>query len=567
MEGCARPMGKQLGISAEHVTPAMRSRSDRSVFLILLSLYFLVLYPILRADRFYNDDLKRSLFGRTGWDSNGRFLTTFVMKLTQSYDHALVDISPLTQFAAIALLAWIGMQMARRYAIRSPWMAALVAFPLGAQPFFMENLSYKFDALSMGLAMLLALLLIITLGNSRRDWWLGVLSIFASLNFYQAALNALLIFALADLLLAQLDGKTPRDVLTQFSSRLLQIGVAMLIYQLIVGIHISNWVKQHSEMIHQLHDLVLIKTNFVNFYAFIGGSFNPHWWMYFGPALVLLGLIPVVIGIRYAIHCRPSQSTGASAVLFATSLLLPLIALAFVLGPMLLLVKPLIMPRVLMGVGALLSAGLVVMQAALRRWHLSENWGLSVASMFAIGMCVFASAYGNASGEQKSYEERIAAQIASDLAVLGAKHDIHFYLIDGTDGFSPITAHVAEQFPLMNALILPYMAADDVFNTHYFLMSYIPDIVDMRHQAGKEPLRLESAILTSTCHVSAVRVSQAYSLYLIDDTAVVAFGAAHRQRCNPHASAASQTLIGIFNFAYILGANEEAIEAAIRRFQ
>lgn len=558
-------MEEQREIQAKRVT-AMHSRSDRSVFLILLSLYFLVLYPILRADRSYNDDLKRSLFGRTGWDSNGRFLTTFVMKLTQCYDHALVDISPLTQFAAIAILAWVGMQLARRYAIRSPWMAALAAFPLGAQPFFLENLSYKFDALSMGMAMLLAMLSITTLGNTRRAWWLGVLSIFASLNFYQAAVNALLIFALADLLLAQLDGKRPREVVAQFSLQLLQIGVAMLIYQLTVGIHISNWVKQHAQIIHRLRDLPWVKTNVIHFYTFISGSFNAHWWMYFGPVLILLGLIPVAIGIRYAIQSRPSQSAGASVVLLAASLLLPLVALAFVLGPMLLLVNPLIMPRELMGIGALLSAGLVVMQAALQQWRLSVNWGLLVAWMLAIGMCVFASAYGNASAEQKSYEERVATQISGDLAELRANRVIHSYLIDGTDGLSPVTAHVAEQFPLINALILPYMTADDVFMTHYFLLSYIPDIVDIRHQVGGEPLRLESTILARSCHVAAVRVSSVYSLYLIDDTAVLAFGAAHKRRCNLSAGTISETLIGVFNGAYIFfGVNQEVIEAAIQR--
>lgn len=131
-----------------------------------------------------------------GWDSNGRPLTNFLMKLLQCYDHALVDISPLTQIGAIAILAWVGVLIARRYAIASPRMAALVAFPLGGQPFYLENLSYKFDALSMSTAMLLALLPIIALKDDRRGWWLGILALFASLNFYQPALNAYLIFIL-----------------------------------------------------------------------------------------------------------------------------------------------------------------------------------------------------------------------------------------------------------------------------------------------------------------------------------------------------------------------------------
>ena len=112
-------------------------RAEGRLFALLLALYFLILYPILRADRYYNDDLKRALIGHTGWDSNGRPLTTLLMKLLQCYDSALVDISPLTQIGAVALLAWVGVWIARRYALRPTWLAALIAFPLGAPPVFL----------------------------------------------------------------------------------------------------------------------------------------------------------------------------------------------------------------------------------------------------------------------------------------------------------------------------------------------------------------------------------------------------------------------------------------------
>lgn len=138
------------------------------MFGILLVLYSLILYPILRADRYYNDDLKRAQVGRAGWDSNGRPPTTLPMRMLQSYDHAMLDISPLPQIGAIAILAWVDVLLARRYSIASSWMAALAAFPRGAQPFHLEILSFKFFALSMSVAMLLAVLLIRQLCHDRR---------------------------------------------------------------------------------------------------------------------------------------------------------------------------------------------------------------------------------------------------------------------------------------------------------------------------------------------------------------------------------------------------------------
>jgi hypothetical protein len=508
------------------------SRGDRRIFPILLALYFLVLFPILRADRYYNDDLKRALIGHTGWDSTGRPLTTLLMKLLQCYDHALVDISPLTQIGAVAILAWVGVLIARRYVIDSPWMAALVAFPLGAQPFFLENLSYKFDALSMSLAVLLALLPIIALKDDRRGWWLGVLALFASLNFYQPAINAYLIFILLDLVLAQLHDKPPRELLMQFLSRALQASVVMLIYQFLVGIHVNGWVKQKSEKIHGIDELPLVKTNVVDFYSFIGHSFNEQWWRYFAPVLILIALFPIAVGIHYAIKARRTQPAWVSAILFAVSFLLPMAALACVLGPMLLLVKPPLAPRVLVGVGALLAAALIVMQAALRRWRRSDKWTLSVAGMLALGMCSFASAYGNALAEQKNYEDRIAARLADDFAEFKASHASNLLLLDGSAGYSPITAHVAEQFPLIRQLIPPYISSEDMFHTHIFLMYYLSDFVDLRLNTDTRASQFAASVFAQACRSSPEISTSAYTLHSIDNTAVVTFRAYHPQRCD-----------------------------------
>ncbi|MEO5626986.1 MAG: glucosyltransferase domain-containing protein [Dokdonella sp.] len=504
-----------------------QTHRDRSTFFILLSLYFVVLFPILRANRYYNDDLKRALVGHQSWDATGRPLTTLLMRVLQYYDRAMVDISPLTQFGAIAILAWIGVLVARRYAINSPGMAALAAFPLGAQPFFMENLSYKFDALSMSLAMLLALVPILATSDDRRGWWLGVLSLFASLNLYQAAVNAYLVFIVLDIVLAQLKNRPPREVLQRLFSRILQAGMTMLIYQLIVGVHINGWVKQNSEKIHTLQELPLIAKNFIDTYAYIGASLNPQWWLYFGPVLIFLALIPVLVGIQYAHKQRAVGRVGEAATLLVASFLMPLVALVCVLGPMLILVKPLIQPRVLMGVGALLAVGLIVSCVALKAWGRSERWSLGLASMLALGMCTFASAYGNALGEQKNYEERIASRLADDLAEVRAMHSIHAFLLDGTAGYSPVAAHVIGQLPLVGVLVPTYISADDMFHTHMFLRYFMrDDISDMRLRTDADAMHARSMILSKAGEAPVTIAREAYELRLIDGVALVTFRSA-----------------------------------------
>jgi hypothetical protein len=501
------------------ITP---SSQDSRVLLALLGLYSFIIFPILRADQYYNDDLKRALIGHGSWDATGRPLTTLLMRMLQAYDPAMVDISPLTQMGAILILAWIGVLIARRYVFVSPWIAALAAFPLGAQPFFLENLSYKFDALSMSLAIFFALLPIVMLRHTRRGWWLGIASIFVSLNFYQAAINAYLVFVVLDILLGQLEEKAPRQLIHQLASRALQAGLAMLLYQLIIGIHINGWVKMHSEKIHSLQQLPLIASNFIDFYTYIGGSFSEQWRLYFLPILLLLLLFPAIVGVRYALGTHAATAWTRTA-LFAASLLIPFAALACALGPMLILEKPLFAPRVLIGFGALLAAGLILMQAALRLWRASDKWVLAVSGMLALGMCVIASAYGNALREQKNYETRIATRLADDLAGLKDGGTIDSFMLDGSAGYSPVTAHVGSQFPIVYQLISPYLSAEDRFHSHAFLSYYVSGVTDMRVDESPANLSLISRILAQTCTVPASYTTSTYSLHVIVRTAVVTF--------------------------------------------
>ncbi|WP_266159588.1 hypothetical protein, partial [Dyella silvatica] len=90
--------------------------------------------------------------------------------------------------------------------------------------------------------------------------------------------------------------------------------------------------------------------------------------------------------------------------------------------------------------------------------------------------------------------------------------------------------------PLINALVPPYLVANDRFHSHIFLMYYISDMADMRVKTDPQTLQSISTILATTCQISATQQTQAYRLYLIDDTAVVAFRSDHSQRCiNGHA--------------------------------
>lgn len=490
-------------------------------FIGLVALYATILIPIVRADRYCNDDLKRALFGRTGWDSNGRPLTTFVMKLLQSYDHALVDISPLTQIGAVLVLSWSGALLAAHYRIRPWWLGALLTFPLGAQPFFLENMSYKFDSFPMSLAVLLSVVPWRVDLSTRRGRWLGVLSLFAGLCFYQPAFNVFLVLICADFVVGQIERDDFFASLRVALFRTLQAVIAFGLYEIIVGIHVNGWVKERAQPIASIDDLHFMADTAMHFAQFVGASFGIHWWLYFAPLLIAFAVVCWCASLGMAWRTRDGLALTSLKV--CVNLAVPFVALAAVLGPMLLLIDPPIVPRVLVGAGALLAGGLLVSMSAFRAMGWSANLPASAATMLAVGTASIASAYGNAAAEQRRYEEHIAASIADDFAELRAHRGVRRYLIDGTSGWSAISEHVIAQFPLVGELIPPFINGEDRFHTHVFLQFFMPTAADYRESAQPGWASRVAETIRRSGSEKILVTRQAYDIRVVGDIAVIRF--------------------------------------------
>lgn len=494
-----------------------KKRYDLSVFLLLFAGYFLlILYPILRADRYANDDVLRAMRGNWGWNTDGRLLTNFVMRALEFGSARVFDIAPLPQLLAIATLAYVGVLIARRYlaASASPVQAALIAFPLGAQPFFLHNLSFRFDAFCMALAILFALLPLLRPTVSKRGWILGGVSLLACLNLYQPAICAFLLFALLELCAEPDAWKSPRAPLLRFAGRAAQAIAAMSLYQVLFSGSFKGWIKQRSE-IASLADLPqTVATNLTAYAHYLVGAFSPRWLNLFVPLTLIAAIFPVVLVVR---SIRSVESKQQRILLAAGALLLvPAVCIAMC-GPMLLLRNPVYMPRVMIGVGAALCAALIAMHLALRTRARSLPWLCGLAGVWALGMSVLAAAYGNAAAKQKAYEEPIAMQLANDLAALQDEHAIDKYLVVGSAGLATTTENSAQQFPLLRQLVPTYLADDEMWR-HYYMVQFLGDAEDAAFPGGY----YDPGLLARACAAKA-QVRSAYRLAVVDRIGVAQF--------------------------------------------
>ena len=499
---------------------ASPDRNDASlhhpIFWYAFALFMLVLWPIINANRYYIDDMGRAETGFMGWSSDGRPLANVLME-TVNLGTPLTDMAPLLQLLSIALLAYATVRIARHFGLNAPISAVLAAFPLGASPFFLENLSYRFDALPMTVAVILAVLPATAAGRAWRAGSLawGVFLLLASLCFYQPAANVFIVLVLADVLVRQWHDYPWKDILGRVVARMAQLGVALVLYKGVVA-----WkVKGAYAQTHGKVELSTLPQT-------VGKNFDLFWRVVIdglpgGMGGILLGvvvlgvLLAILIGGRYVVHAVRAGDRSATLAALAAWLLVPASLLAAPWGVLLILSDPVINPRIMIGFGALLCLTLILIALLLQTLSIKAVWQRVLLGIPAVVMVMFAFIYGNALRLQNEFEARVSTSLADDAADIVLRHPgIERYMLDGSVGRPPIVAHYINKYPLLARLVPEHINAHWGW-TDAQLRMYGMEMPTIWGWKGTPP------DLHRICAMTPLEVDPHYRLYLLDKILVI----------------------------------------------
>ena len=126
--------------------------------LLIFGIYYVAISAIIRSDFKYIDDLGRVAKGYRGWENFSRYTSNILATLIHG-DLYLTDISPLPQILAILLLAVAGTIILYMWEMPQKFSWGILAIlPLGLSPYFLECLSYKFDAPYMAISVFASIL-------------------------------------------------------------------------------------------------------------------------------------------------------------------------------------------------------------------------------------------------------------------------------------------------------------------------------------------------------------------------------------------------------------------------
>jgi hypothetical protein len=433
--------------------PVSTPTPRRHVFIAALLLYALVIWPIIHADRFYIDDLGRARSGYLGWTSDGRPLSNLVVE-TLNLGAPISDLSPLPQLLALLLLAYLAVTLARKFNIPGTWRAPLILAPLAANPFFLENLSYKFDVLPMTLATALSCMAVTAIPRTKWRGLLGSLALLATLCLYQPALNVFLVLVVAEFVLAQRELQPMRQIAKTLATRCAQLLLALVVYLEVIAVTVKgHYALAHGAIASASTLADTAHRNLAGFWGYVLDLLPGLW----AKPLLLSIAAGVLVGVcwsaRYLALGWRAASIPVRLGMIAGVALPPLALVVAPWGPMLALEAPVYAPRVAIGFGALGATGLLFMWTALERIRMASRWQVTVLTVPVYGLLTFCFVYGASLKLQKDFENRVATQVSADLSRISAQHAVVAYSLHGSLGHAVLVRHTIRKYPLIARLV------------------------------------------------------------------------------------------------------------------
>lgn len=426
----------------------MTFNSNDKIFVsILLGLALIYTFPLLTQQSYYIDDLGRSLYGGLGWSGNGRPLADAIFYII-NFGIPITDSSPLPLILGLTALV-MSLAYIRDYLFGNDYITAALCFMMIiANPFFIENLSYKYDSLTMCLSVAISIM------ASRKSYSRGISNIIiavtltiAYLSLYQASLNIYAIFLFTFIFSDITSGKDLKPIIHKAISSLFSLITGYLIYSFFIAKKIvtGDYNIEHSKIIELNSNIIeSLYYNIVSFYKMISVIFNGAYSLVYYSMLVVLVVSVLIIALKIFLS---EQNKAMRITLLAVS---SSASLFFIIGPMLLLNSPIYASRILIGMGGVMFFCCYSMYSAFgdKRliFRIYFSFVLLISTFFSYG------AY-NSINAQFKFEENIVNRISQDIQRLGFGNNAEYIKFMGVEPYTSTNENIIKKHPIMKLLI------------------------------------------------------------------------------------------------------------------
>lgn len=407
-------------------------------FFIVSVIFLIGISAILRANFNYLDDMGRVADGYKGWENFSRFVSNGISTMIHM-DNYITDISPLPQLIAILILALAGiilLYVIYERKVFSIW-ELISLIPIGLNPYFLECISYKFDAPFMSLSILAAIAPLLLMNSPK---WKYILSVIIGniivCSSYQASSGVFPMIVILLSLRMWFKDKPLNEIIQFMLNSIIGFGIGLIFFKFVIMIPTDTYVSNTLPSLAELFPTII--RNYKKYYNFVSSDFKSLW----KAIIILLMICFSLSGLKF--------SKQKKLPTFTLTIICELLMLLLCFGLYPTLSKPLFDPRAMYGFGIFIA--LLCISTA-------ESFHCTVMKLPAITITwiflVFSFTYGNALFVQKSYTDFRITQVISDL------NDMDIFLgdnavtvqISGSIGYSPVIEKMNSNCKILERLI------------------------------------------------------------------------------------------------------------------
>lgn len=450
-------------------------------------------FPLMLSNHLFIDDMGRNLYGY-GWDVDGRFLSTFLMKIL-SIGRIITGIYPYSIVLSCIIMFLSGYILASQASNFTEKTNLLISSTMFFSPFLLENLSYRYDSLTMALSVLSCTIPFIFHKKEGKKYC--IISVLCLLFTYLTYQPSIAVYPLCTVAIAASIAKEKINESIKFCAiSLVYFFVATGLYFILIGI-IGIKFYGHNVSISTSVDVILDRYSFI--WHYITGSLNKV-----QSVLVIIALLTSLLSVIFSRSIR--SLTGKCLII-----LLMIIAFPLSVSLAVMLTNTHLVARVFIGIPFLLILLLCIFSK-----H-NEKSAKILSVIMGLSSLPMVSAYSTALDDQFNFEKNIVTNAFSS--------------IDSTDktitveGSLPYITSVKtkiENFPVIGKIITITMKEGwpwgDEFLVSQGLTKQWQYVTGPRDINGKAKI-----ILEKKCTMAKIKTSLYYNIYLKDDMILLDF--------------------------------------------
>lgn len=355
-------------------------------------------------------------------------------------DNYLTDISPLPQIIAIIILAISSIMLI--YIITNnekiTFWNIIAVIPLGLSPYFLECLSYKYDAPYMALSMLGSIFPFLFKNHNKYLYIIiCIIGTILMCTTYQSSSGIFLIILILLCLKEWNKGEKVKDILKFFMKSIVGFTLGLLIFKIFILSMSTGAYKTYG--ISPINEIIpnAIK-NICQYYTYIFSDFKSTW------------IILITVSLIAFLYKTLKETKNKKVISFIVTICSLFLMSILCFGVYPTLKSPLFNPRAMYGFGVFVAI-IQIYATNFEKMYFEKISCLILAWLFI----VFSFTYGNALSTQKQYTDFRISMVINDLNELemfNNKNTKNVKII-GDIGKAPIINNMPDNYNILNRLI------------------------------------------------------------------------------------------------------------------